>query len=282
MLLVYADFGEASRGLLLDVARVLSSVDVRYVVMGGWCPVLRLKNERHPHPGTRDVDVLFEDGAIAGALRKVIETFLVNDYLLSAKHEFQLLRTLTVSERPFVFNVDLLHPGLASKKPEMFVDHLDLGVRVSEFAGTRPVTSVALPSAMLVFEHDLFGNIVVEGRMPSGAVTRLDVPIVDPSGMIVSKAESAMVKKRYRDAFDIYLALTGADRDATIARLSMLASRHTGVRKLLEGLVAFGRAEPARMNGNISRYFSSTLERTPEEGDPSAVVVRELTRALVG
>ena len=80
------------------------------------------------YPGTKDVDVLFEDGFVEKQLEPVIHSFLESGFLVSAKHKFQVLRVLRVAEEQCIFNVDLLHPSESTETPEMFVHHLDLNI----------------------------------------------------------------------------------------------------------------------------------------------------------
>ena len=58
----YSSLGTAVRALLTETCALLNSGGVEYVVAGGWVPLLRGRsNAGLHHPGTRDVDVLFND-----------------------------------------------------------------------------------------------------------------------------------------------------------------------------------------------------------------------------
>jgi imidazolonepropionase-like amidohydrolase len=71
------------------------------------------------------VDVLFNDDR--GAIKSAVELLLAGGFVLSAKHEFQLLKALQVGPSEFVFNIGLMHPAEASTRPQMFQDIMDLG-----------------------------------------------------------------------------------------------------------------------------------------------------------
>jgi hypothetical protein len=109
---------------------------------------------------------------------------LKNGFILSAKHKFQLLRTLRVASREIVFNVDLMHPLEASANSEMFQDILELEIR-SDYDENRPkVKSICFPSSATVsaahalrsrrevffktfpFEADHLGLVVVSFKLP--------------------------------------------------------------------------------------------------------------------
>jgi len=116
----YPNVLEANRGLLLDVCKNLNELQSNYVIVGGWVPYLRTVHETLRHPGTKDVDVLLNDDK--QLLQLAVKSLLGAGYVLSAKHPFQLLRTLKVKEgdgdREFVFNVDLMHPAEGAANPD--------------------------------------------------------------------------------------------------------------------------------------------------------------------
>lgn len=206
----YPTILDAARGLLGEAATVLASVDEPYVVIGGWSPVL-LSSHRVPHPGTRDVDVLFSRGSTPEALGAIVDRFLDAGYLPSAKHDFQLLRVLRVGMRELVFNVDLLHPDESEPgfHSEMFVKHLDLGVALAEHLPDHAfMRSIVTPHAAFVLDQERFVSVPVDCRLPSGEVGPIDVNIVDELGLVVTKSESVGGVKRQRDAFDIALAIS--------------------------------------------------------------------------
>src|SRR6266566_9971104 len=105
----YPSLLSATKGLLGEVVQTVGPANVGdFAVIGGWSPFF-LNGSPIPHPGSRDVDLLFREGRTEHSLSTVVETLLEAGYLHSAKHEFQLLRLLDVAGTTFVFNVDLLH-----------------------------------------------------------------------------------------------------------------------------------------------------------------------------
>jgi len=125
---------DGALALLNDTAKSLAQHScLKYVVIGGWCPFLRNKS-KISHPGTLDVDILFEEGFKSGNIEAIIKTFISEGFTPSAKHPFQLLKTQKIKDKSFMFNIDLLHPKMLEDRQNigMFVDHLDLA-RLSHF-----------------------------------------------------------------------------------------------------------------------------------------------------
>lgn len=227
----------AVHGLLGEVVAILEQVEEPYVVIGGWSPVL-LALGVVKHPGTRDVDVLFNGGDAPLQLKHVFQRFLDRGYLPSAKHPFQLIRVLNVKGRAMAFNVDLLHPrhGDADGPPdELFVDQLDLGLPVSEFLkDTYFLKSIVTPDIGFIFEDRRWVRAPFESTLPDGSDGSGEVPVIDELGLIISKAKSVTNTKRERDAFDIAIAVSQArDVDALRAAALDLEDRRSGTFSLL-------------------------------------------------
>jgi hypothetical protein len=205
----YSSLLAAAQGLLGETAKILNELGPRYIVVGGWSPFLH-NTGRITHPGTRDVDILFRDGAQKAALDEVVKCLLSKNYLPSAKHEFQLLRILRVNGIDFVFNVDLLHPGEAAVAPEMFVDHVSLPIPLAEYRDhTFGVKSIIMPEAAFLFDgHSSAFPLVADA--PDGGQIKVNLPLMDEVGVVVTKSKSVQDAKRRRDALDIYLAVSQA------------------------------------------------------------------------
>jgi|SRR5581483_5010600 len=116
MICSYPDLLTAARGILCDAVRIATDAGKPFVVIGGWSPFI-LNSGTIPHPGTHDVDLLFERAASVNELGAVVNAFLSHGYISSAKHAFQLLRLARVRDRDFVFNVDFLHSTIKQSHP---------------------------------------------------------------------------------------------------------------------------------------------------------------------
>lgn len=252
--MAFLDLNDACKGLLLTTVGILNASGLRYVVAGGWVPILL--EPSHPaltHPGTRDVDVLMIDEL--PAVQAAAKALLVNEFRPSAKHEFQLLRNAEVATRVFVFNVDLMHPYEASDTPEMFSDIFDLGVNDAyDPSGSRHAKSIAFRSASIVYDENLFSRVVTSGDDLDSRPCSRNVPILTGPAFLLSKCESATIAKRTRDAFDIHYVLTGVNGAKHAAELRSLAQRFPQVECQVETLRRFLRANPDRFDQNVSLH----------------------------
>lgn len=253
----YPDIVGAAQGLLCDAVRLLREESTDFVVVGGWSPFF-LNSSVVRHPGTRDVDVLFKDGALPGALEEAIRKLRSAGYVHSAKHEFQLLRVLQVGGEDFMFNVDLLHASESLKNPELFVDHISLPVRVSEFSSQRvPKRSIVVPVSTFIFD----GHIVeYETRAVDndGNEISVTIPLMDELGTVVTKAESMSLPKRPRDVFDVVLAIHQArDRKVLANSAAALRTDHIEAFREIQKLTKI--KEEPQLRENVAKYWGSEL-----------------------
>ncbi len=237
---VYPSVLDAARGLLLDAVRVARDADAEFCVVGGWSPYIR-NSAPIPHPGTKDVDILFKNGAESGELSGVIQAFLDAGYLVSAKHHFQLLRRLNVNDKPLIFNVDILHPLETTQAVELMVDHMDIDVlECRERQGGLRIKSIALPASDFVFDGHVSETDVTAVDPATGNQTQMSVPLIDEVGVFITKFQSVMAPKRPRDAFDIFVSLTqSTDQEATLAGIRTLRARFAGIDKLTQEFMTF-------------------------------------------
>jgi hypothetical protein len=204
---------DGTRVLLTETVRAARKTGLTFAVIGGWSPLL-LNSSPIQHPGTRDVDLLFERGTEPGALKELIEELRGQQYFLSAKHPFQLLRLLDIAGTTLAFNVDLLHP-LEGKQVagDLFEDHLEIDVRITErFGHLVQARSVATPLSRFIFD----------GHVEDVLVDAVSVPLMNELGLLVTKSESVKSSKRTRDALDIFFAVVQA---RNFAKLVVSAQR---------------------------------------------------------
>lgn len=258
----YPSLLDAARGILIDACSTLATINLDYVVAGGWVPYLRAKGNRFVHPGTKDVDLLFNDEPerISAAVKQLLGT----GYALSAKHDFQLLKEVIVGGQRFVFNVDLMHPAEAEKQPDLFQDIFDLGVYDDyDRKKTHIVKSIVFPSSRIVFDESLWSQIDVTATLPNGEVQTFPIPLMDEAALILSKCVSVKEKKRRRDAFDIFFVLSGSNRKSIIAKLKKMASDFPQVSDQLAELRSFIKNEPDKFNAHVLDYIELESADSP-------------------
>jgi hypothetical protein len=217
------------------------------------------------HPGTHDVDLLFERAASVRELEAVVDAFLCRGYISSAKHSFQLLRVVRVRGRDFVFNIDFLHCAKHEDASDLFVDQLvlDDGPLLYRYQ------SILVPMSSLLFEEDGRMQEIVAGTLPTGETTSVTVPLMTELGTLLTKSQSMFGVKRARDAFDIMLAICQARDPEWLAD----AIRQNCIEDRLESLWCL--VSNGSLRSNIARYWSDA-----KKGDAWADVSQAITSFL--
>ena len=240
------------------------------IVIGGWCPFLRNDESKSgvAHPGTKDVDLLCSDADIeSGKVRDLIGEYLDAGFMLSAKHEFQLLKPVRIGHREFVYNLDLLYPSQSQENSAKLIDLFDTGVPERVAGPPRAVMSIVLPSSTILFERMSWQARTV---LSSSSET-VDVPLLSWSGLILSKCESVKQKKRPRDAFDIWLAIQNAEVEVVHTLRDW--SNHPGIflqlRTLRDHLLDERGAQA--FDANVAKYAGSVRVETPHKSILSAL-----------
>lgn len=247
---------DGARALLTDAMAIVSEFShIDYMVIGGWCPVLRNKSDI-PHPGTLDVDILFNIVDETLSLAPVIEAMIDGGFAPSAKHPFQLLKSQEVNGTPLVYNIDLLHPNMMDDRRQrgMFVDHLELDIPINKKEKKlKLVSSIVLPNSAALFSSDLFRS--------REEVDGVKFWLVNFTGMFLTKIDSCQKQKRERDSFDIVLALYNNDVDfwRVVYGLSMSNQLTYRLQKSLKGFEKFLREDSKTFNNNV-RLFCADID----------------------
>lgn len=235
---------EGCRELLVEVVAGLDQASINnYIIIGGWCPYLRNASAVH-HPGTYDVDVLFQEGNRNGALASAIATLLERGFAPSAKHPFQLLTEKKVNGNRLIYNVDLLHPRMSETDKGMFVDHLELDIPLDDEERRLKIQgSVVLPNSEILFKKGLFS------RFTMGSI---HFNLVDFTGMFITKMDSCQKQKRERDALDLYIAVKSAQ--VSFETLTTLRAADERVRKSLDSLLAYLDSKGEEFDNNVALF----------------------------
>jgi len=180
----FRDETEAAKFLLGEATSQLQKQGVQFVIVGGWSAFLFHSN-RYGHPGTFDVDVLIHSDSLDdGTFSAAADALLAAGYLRAPKNLYQAHRLLDVRDETLVFHVD-------------FLNERDPGNAVRIVAGTGRMKSIYTDAMRAVFKH---GNFRTHPDYPN-------VRFPSPETFIVTKAAAAVVKKRERDAFDIFVTV---------------------------------------------------------------------------
>jgi hypothetical protein len=184
MELEYSTEADAALALLEDATKVLLDSKVEFVVVGGWVPKL-FHAKRFGHPGTYDVDVLLHSRSLDdGAFDLAGERLLREGYIRAVKNKFQAFRILEVAGDSLVFHVD-------------FLNERNPGEEVSLVGGKGQFQSIYTEAMAAVFKYGPYRIYPNLGG--------LRFPSVE--AFIATKAAAAEVKKRDRDAFDVFVTV---------------------------------------------------------------------------
>jgi len=230
----------------------MDSSKLEYIVVGGWAPLLRGGNPALKHRGTRDVDLLF--GTELGELPVAATALLSAGYRRSAKHSFQLMKSLNIHPSQLIGHIDLLFPG-EGPDSDLFQDVLDLGIATED--KTEHVESMALASAAILFAEKLWSPVPVTGVTPKGERKQVNVRLVNEVGCIFTKCVSVWSKKRPGDSFDIYYLLSGPNGPDIAREIKRLAKQNRfGFDTQLKSLHGFLKDHSNTFNANVFKYCS--------------------------
>jgi hypothetical protein len=256
----YEDLLTGAIGILCDVTSILNRKETNYIIVGGWSPFL-LNSQPYHHPGTKDVDILFDKAYNKDSLREIILALLEEGFILSAKHDFQLFREVDIKGNRFIYNVDLLHPLETANPNEIYVEHIDLDIPASQYQQNSFIMkSIALPSSQILFDAGLFTKYQLNLEMNGEAKTiHQTFPLMNEIGTLITKSKSVLIEKRYRDSLDIYLAIKqNRNYEKMIEKILFLKENHRtayntlyGIRKAYESRVLIT---------NVDRFFK--VDRT--------------------
>jgi hypothetical protein len=267
------DIQTGALAVLTDTIEKLNSLEVNYIVIGGWCPYLRYKGS---HPGTRDVDVLFADADKKFFLESAVKNFLDDGYLLSAKHDFQLLKQFKIGKQEYVFNIDLLHPSMTRENPELFVDHFVLDICDNqEYEIKKKALSFVLPSSRILFERQFYNIVDVRGVDFNGDNKAIKFPLLDEEGFMLSKVDSVKSAKRVRDSFDIYLIITKYEGDWHRLR-DVITRNDYNVSLLFQKLKDYLSNRDCQdiFDNNVRKIYKNINKECTEEFPHKAVIAR--------
>jgi hypothetical protein len=245
---------DGAKETLKDAAKGLQATGINdYIVIGGWCPYLN--HGEFYHPGTIDVDILFNNANEEGYLRKYIEYMMRNDYFTSAKHQFQLLTIKEISNTKFCFNIDLLHTAPTLEEAELFVDHLDLNILMSKEDRKRiKMKSIVQKESEILFNE----NMYEEHSLSSD----LKIKIVDFTGMFITKTTSCQKVKRDRDSYDIYLGFIQNKID--LKKVLEICKRDQRVHDSVDSFKKFLVKEQQTFNKRV-KYFNKEIKGSPAQ-----------------
>ena len=191
---------EATRRVLLELARVLGEYGDHIVLVGGWVPELLAPGAGHV--GSTDVDLALDHVALSetgyARLRDLLENAGYRNDPDPAR-QFVFYRDVTLADGgtpdPVVVELDLLaaeYGGTGRNRRSQAVQ------------GTRPRKA---RGADLAFERDLSVEVPLDGALPDGRLARAHIRVAGPVPFLVTKAAALALRDKPKDAYDVWFLL---------------------------------------------------------------------------
>jgi len=183
---------EAAKSVLIELMQILGEYRQQMVLVGGWVPFFLFGSE---HVGSTDVDIALDREQITDDVYKTIRQHLEQRGYKQGGQPFIFTKEVKIDEgQPVVVQVDFLagEYGGTGKKHRHQVVQEDLRARKAR-------------GCELALEYHT--QITVEGKMPGGAVNRVQVNLSDVVPFIVMKGMALYGRMKEKDAWDIYFCV---------------------------------------------------------------------------
>lgn len=210
---------EATRRVLLELARVLGEYGDHIVLVGGWVPDLLAPGAGHV--GSTDVDLALNHVALSDTgyarLRDLLENAGYRNDPDPAR-QFVFYRDVTLGDGgtpdPVIVELDLLaaeYGGTGKNRRSQAVQ------------GTRPRKA---RGADLAFERDLNVEVALEGTLPDGRLARSHIRVAGPVPFLVTKAAALALRDKPKDAYDVWFVIR--HHPAGLGGLAAAVAAHAG------------------------------------------------------
>ena len=196
---------EASKSVLLEFLRILGSYGDYLVLSGGWTPyfILEKFGEANEHCGSIDIDFVL-DPKLADL--RVYETIVS----MIEKRGYKLYETENGEVLPYRFYRSIRSP-LDDQDYDIEIDFITEPQVLERLhpsillAVQKDLQAVVIRGSSIVFSHNF--EHTIEGILPSGAETKVNCKIADPTGCLVMKSLALKGRYKEKDPYDIYYLL---------------------------------------------------------------------------
>ena len=183
---------EAAKSVLIGLMQILGEYREQMVLIGGWVPFFLFGSK---HVGSTDVDIALDREQITDDVYKTIRQHLEKRWYKQGAQPFIFTKEVKIDEgEPVVVQIDFLagEYGGTGKTHRHQVVQQDLKARKAR-------------GCELAFEYHT--QITVEGRMPGGAVNKVQVNLSDVVPFLVMKGMALYGRLKEKDAWDIYFCV---------------------------------------------------------------------------
>ena len=225
---------EATRQVLMEVFKILEDFHESLILVGGWVPIMIIPESEDKHVGTIDVDLVINDKSLNETGSETIEDILLANEYQHGAEPGRYFKNLNIDRVPIVVPVDFL------TSEQRFIPK-------NEFFDITGIHAITSPGAELSFEVN--EKITLDGNLPDGSHYSTVIKSAGIVALIVMKAHAMDIRKKSKDAYDIWFCLANypGDRES----IAEAFRPHVGQKSVRTALSL------------LAKFFSAVDERGP-------------------
>lgn len=183
---------KATRQILLEVFKLLENFHESLILVGGWVPIMIIPEAEDKHVGTLDVDLVINDKSLNETGSETIEDILLSNGYQHGTEPGRYVKKIDIDGKPIDVPVDFL----ASEQRY---------IPQNEFFDITGIQAISSPGCELSFEvHE---KIALDGDLPDGSHYSTIIKSAGIVALIVMKAHAMNIRKKSKDAYDIWFCL---------------------------------------------------------------------------
>ncbi len=227
---------KAIRQVLLEVFKLLENFHESLILIGGWVPIMLIPEAEDKYVGTFDVDLAINDKFLTETGSETIEDILRANGYQHGTEPGRYFKTIEIDGKPIVVPVDFLTSEQRYLPRNEFID----------ITGIHTITS---PGCELSFEAN--EKIRIEGNLPDGSHYSTVIKSAGIAALIVMKAHAMNIRKKSKDAYDIWFCLS--NYPGNIESIAESFKAHVGKDSVKSALTL------------LSEYFKSIDDKGPKD-----------------
>lgn len=189
---------KATRQILLEVFKLLENFHDSLILVGGWVPIMIIPEAEDKHVGTLDVDLVINDKSLHETGSETIEDILLANGYQHGTEPGRYFKKIDIDGKPVIIPVDFL----ASEQRY---------IPQNEFFDITGIHAISSPGCELSFEvHE---KIALDGSLPDGSHYSTIIKSAGIVALIVMKAHAMNIRKKSKDAYDIWFCLANYPRN---------------------------------------------------------------------
>ncbi|MHB8836851.1 MAG: nucleotidyl transferase AbiEii/AbiGii toxin family protein [Candidatus Methylomirabilia bacterium] len=251
-----AEAAAAARSVLIELIHILGRYRDMMVLVGGWIPELLFPHPLSPHTGSLDIDLALDHRQLTDEGYRSIGELLLSRGYRQGKQPFIFERSVPVSDREIVVEIDLLageYGGTGRGHRHQRVQDL----RVRKARGV----DLAL---------DMTVEIELHGELPEGGRDSVTLRVASIVPFLIMKAIALSERLKEKDAWDIWFCLR--NHPGGMDALAEVFRPHLGHGLVREGLLKL--AEKFASTGHVGPTMIADFEMV-RDGEERALIQRD-------